>query len=328
MVRTNATALICLGLLLFNSSLAAAKLYRWVDDEGRVHYSDRVPAEVAGKARSQLNEQGLEVKKVEAAKTPEEIAREKELKRLRAEQKRLIEEQRAKDRVLLRTFRTEDDILMARNGKLAAIDVIIQVARSNIRRLKLKLADMQANAADLERRGEVISRRYLDEIESTRQQLKEGYASIIREERQKEVIRQKFSQDLQRFRKLKNLREEQSRAVDEPRRRSLLDTVVLCNDEPTCNRAWQQAERYVRKHATTRLQMLSDSIIMAAAPLTDKDISLTVSRIRKPGRPGAELFMDLQCKNSPRGNALCQSEEVERIRLGFRDFVRQAISPQ
>lgn len=325
MRRLTLASLIGCLLLAGSSLVSAAKLYRWVDDQGRVHYSDRVPAEESKKARSQLNDQGLEVRKVEAAKTPEEIAREKELERMRAEQQRLIEEQRAKDRVLLRTFRTEDDILMARNGKLTAIDVIIQVARSNIRRLKLKLADMQANAADLERRGEAISRRYLDEIESTRQQLKEGYASIIREEQQKEVIREKFGRDQERFRKLKNLRDEQARVVAEPRTRSLLDTVVYCPATPACDQAWQKAEDYVRANATTRLQMLSESIIMAAAPQEDKDISLTVSRIVKPGEPGAQLFMDLQCKNSPRGKDLCETPEVEKIRLGFRDFVSTAL---
>ena len=72
-------------------------------------------------------------------KTAEEIAQEKELARLRAEQKRLIEEQRAKDRVLLRTFRSSDDILMTRDGKLTAIDTSIQITRSNIKRLKFKL---------------------------------------------------------------------------------------------------------------------------------------------------------------------------------------------
>ena len=34
--------------------LEAAKLYRWTDAEGRVHYSDRVPPEAVDKAHDQL----------------------------------------------------------------------------------------------------------------------------------------------------------------------------------------------------------------------------------------------------------------------------------
>jgi hypothetical protein len=320
------SVLICLPILAAAGSVDAAKLYRWVDDDGKVHYSDQVPPEHSKSARTRLNERGVEVEQVGAAKSPEEIAKEKELKRLRAEQQRLIEEQRAKDRVLLRTFRTEDDILMARNGKLTAIDVIIQIARSNIRRMKIKLGDMQSNAASLERQGKPISKNFLTDIESTRTQLKNAYASIIHKEQEKEQIRQKFADDVTRFRKLKNLKEEQTAPLAEPKSESLLDTVVYCPGDEMCEKAWVRAEKYVRDNATTRIQMLGDTIIMSGAPLKDSDISLTVSRIRSKGAPGAELFMDLQCKNSPLGDELCGSDQVRGIRTGFQPYLRAAMN--
>ncbi|AKH20908.1 DUF4124 domain-containing protein [Sedimenticola thiotaurini] len=308
--------------LLVASPLEAAKIYRWVDAEGNVHLSDRVPAEHVGNARSELSESGRELKRVQAAKTPEEIAREKELEKLRAEQQRLIEIQRAKDQVLLRTFRTEDDLLMARNGKLAAIDSNINVIRSNIRRMKNRLAEMQQSAAARERQGQPLSQNLLKDIENTRSQLRDSYTTIIQKEQEKESIRNKASRDLARFRNLKNLREENTDPqLDETGGPSLLDTVVVCADDRACDQAWIKVEEYVRQHATTRLQMLSDSIIMSAAPLKDDDISLTASRIRHKDKPGAELFMDLQCKPSPLGQELCKTEAVEKIRLGFRDYI-------
>ena len=299
----------------------AAKLYRWVDEEGRVHYSDRVPPDQVKQARTRLDARGIEVEKVDRAKTPEELAREEELKRLKEEEQRLIEEQRQKDRVLLRTFRTEDDILMTRDGKLTTIDASIQIIRSNIRRLKLKLAEMQRNAANLEREGRKISANYLKEIENTRQQLKSYYTAIIRKEQSKETIRQQYAADLERFRELKNLAPKPQEKEQGLPEHSLLETVVRCDSEAACDRAWQLAEAYVRKHATTRLQMLADSIIMTAAPLRDDDISITVSRIRNKEDPGARLFMDLQCKESPRGRDFCNTGEVDRIRTGFREFL-------
>ncbi len=309
--------------LLAAPIVEAGKIYRWVDAEGNVHLSDRVPSEHVGNARSELSESGRELKRVQAAKTPEEIAREKELEKLRAEQQRLIEIQRAKDQVLLRTFRTEDDLLMARNGKLAAIDSNIHVIRGNIRRMKNRLAEMQQSAAARERQGQPLSKNLLKDIENTRSQLRDSYTTIIQKEQEKEAIRNKASRDLARFRILKNLREENTdpqldEAASGP---SLLDTVVVCADDRTCDQAWVKVEEYVRKHATTRLQMLSDSIIMSAAPLKDDDISLTASRITYKDKPGAELFMDLQCKPSPLGRELCKTEAVEKIRLGFRNYI-------
>ncbi len=312
---------VTLLLLALLSTNTQAKTYRWVDADGRVHYSDRVPPEAVERERSRLDSRGLVVEKVERAKTAEELAREAELERLRLEEQRLIEEQRKKDRVLLRTFRSEDDILMTRDGKLTTIDASIQIIRSNIRRLKLKLAEMQKNAANLEREGKKISANYLKEIENTRQQLKGYYTAIIRKEQSKEAIRQQYAADLQRFQELKNLRPRERDREQEQNGHSLLETVVHCNDEARCNRAWELAEAYVRKHATTRLQMLADSIIMTGAALKDNDISITVSRIRNKEQPGARLFMDLQCKESPRGRDFCETEAVNRIRSGFREFL-------
>ncbi|WP_288103727.1 DUF4124 domain-containing protein [Sedimenticola sp.] len=313
------------AIMLLAPAAEAGKIYRWVDAEGNVHLSDRVPTEHARSARSELSETGREVERVQAAKTAEEIAREQELEKLRAEQQRLIEIQHAKDQVLLRTFRTEDDLLMARNGKLAAIDSNIQVIRSNIRRMKNRLAEMQQNAASMERQGQRLSDNLLKDIENTRAQLRDSYTTIIQKEQEKETIRNSASKDLARFRSLKNLREENADPqLNQEKTASLLDTVVVCEDNRACDQAWIKVEEYVRKFATTRLQMLSDSIIMSAAPLKDDDISLTASRIVYKDRPGAELFMDLQCKPSPRGIDLCNTEAVEKIRTGFRDYLAES----
>lgn len=309
-------------ILLIGAQSASARLYRWVDAEGNVHYSDKVPPQHSRNARSELSGQGIVVKETERAKTDEEIVKEKELIKLRAEQQKLIELQKAKDRVLLRTFKTEDDILMARNGKLVAIDAHIQITRSNIRRLKERLADMQKNAASLERQGKSISLNLLKDIEQSRKLLKDSYASIIHKEQEKELIRQKHADDLDRFRALKNLSIQEEKSLSQQDIYSLLDTVVPCEDKGSCDTAWQKAEKYVRKHATTRLQMLSDVIVMTGIPIKDDDISITASRIPRKGEPNAaDLFMDLQCKNSPRGIDLCDTKEVKAIRSGFRPYL-------
>ena len=54
--------------LLLSSAVSAERLIRWVDKEGKVHYSDRVPVEHIDNARSELNARGVEIRKTEAAK--------------------------------------------------------------------------------------------------------------------------------------------------------------------------------------------------------------------------------------------------------------------
>lgn len=50
------TGMAVAGLLLILSSLASAEVYRWVDDEGRVHFGDRPPPEAgASEVRLRIN---------------------------------------------------------------------------------------------------------------------------------------------------------------------------------------------------------------------------------------------------------------------------------
>ena len=248
MRKINITAVSIVLMLLLTLPLSAmgGKLYRWVDSDGRVQYSDRVPPAQRDKGHSRLDESGIELEKVKAARSKEEVekelARERALKRLRTEQQRLIDKQKAADRVLLRTFRSEDDIKMARDGKLTAIDVHIQVIRGNIKRLKNRLEDLQKGAADLERQGRTPSQHYLDDMTSLRQQIKDAYASIIGKERDKDTIWANHEDDLQRFRSLKKLRPEKPGISPSQQTASLLETVVKCLDTESCDLAWKKSQ--------------------------------------------------------------------------------------
>jgi len=325
MRKINTTTINIALILLLTIPLSAmgGKLYRWVDEDGRVQYSDRVPPSQQSKEHTRLDgKSGIELEKVKAARSKEEVekelAREKALKRLRTEQQRLIESQKAADRVLLRTFRSEEDIKMARDGKLTAIDVHIQVIRGNIKRLKNRLEDLQKSAADIERQGKKTSQHFLDDMTSLRQQIKDAYASIIVKERDKDTIWASHEDDLKRFRTLKKLQPEKPGITPSQQTASLLETVVKCADTESCNLAWKKANAYVELHATTRLQLASDIILLTRMPIQDDEFSLTVSRIAEKEGTGAEIFLDLQCKNSPGGEKFCKTDKVKTIRSNFR----------
>lgn len=313
---TKPLILIC---MLLCSPAATAKLYKWVDEEGNVHYSDKIPPQQIKRAREELSDQGIKVKETPRAKTQEEVEKELELKRLRAEQKRLIEKQKAADRVLLRTFRSEDDIILAQDGKLVAIDVMIQLTQSNIRRQQVKLAQLQNRAASLERSGKKVPDHLLGNIDATLKSINEGYTTIERKEQDKQAIRDTFSRDLNRFRELKNI-QPKAQAAEEQSYQDLKN-LLSCADQAACDAAWKRAEEFVRSHATTRLQILSDKIIMTAAPVKDQDVSITVSRIQNKDTGKTVLFMDLYCKETPRGAEHCASPEIQGIRSAYRSRV-------
>ena len=310
-----------LSLVLLANGVAEAKMYRWVDEDGAVHYSDKVPPQAMQGEHTRLNERGIAVERQAPVQTPEERARDEELERLRNEQQRLAGEQKAKDAALLRTFRSEDDIILTRDGKLAAVDAQIQLAQSNIKRLKRQLAAMQESAANMEKQGRKISPRQQQDIEASQRQIEETYAAILRRERDKTQITQSYQSDLKRFRELSNLSADTETPEPRDRPAVFLDTLVTCDGPAQCDRAWQKAKDYVKKHADTAVQMDSDRILMTAPARRNTELSLTVSRVPQGEGTAERIFLDVQCRDTALGQEFCASEPVGQIRAGFKPLL-------
>ena len=69
-------SLFALSAVLMSCAFSAqAKMYKWVDENGQMHFGDRIPPKYLVKEHEELNEQGVTTKVREAAKTPEEKAR-------------------------------------------------------------------------------------------------------------------------------------------------------------------------------------------------------------------------------------------------------------
>src|ERR1700689_3407446 len=71
--------------------------YKWVDDQGVVHYGDTIPPQYAQKESTLLNKEGVQVGHNEATKTPAQLAAEAAV----AEQ---FARQKQRDSFLLATY--------------------------------------------------------------------------------------------------------------------------------------------------------------------------------------------------------------------------------
>jgi len=97
------SAIVLLGLLTL-STTASAALYRWVDDNGKVHYSDSVPPSKAQRGHTELDTFGNRTKKVEPAKSKEQVAEEAWLGELESKLEVKRSQQRRKDKLLLSSY--------------------------------------------------------------------------------------------------------------------------------------------------------------------------------------------------------------------------------
>lgn len=188
-----------LGLIALCGATAAhaGQLFRWVDDKGVVHYSDRLPAEATGKASAQLSTQGTVLKRNAAALTAEQLAaRAKEEEQRVEEEKRLREEAR-KNEALLKTYASIDDIDGARERALANNRESIKSAQHNLHQAEARRDELALQAAKY--KGKQVPAKLQREIEANEAELRSHRSLFEAKQRDVATIMERYEEDKRRY---------------------------------------------------------------------------------------------------------------------------------
>lgn len=191
--------LITIALLLTVSTGAlAANLYRYENDQGIMVINDTVPPEFVHKGYDIISPNGRLIERVPRALTAEELAAKSAEDRAALDRAKQAEA----DKKLLTIFSSAADAERARDRKIEAIDVNINVTRGNILKLQGDFNTAQAQAAERERAGQKVPEYLVENMENLRRQIESAEASIIEREMEKEVIRKEYQKDIERLRYL------------------------------------------------------------------------------------------------------------------------------
>ncbi len=186
---------------------ASAGIKCWVNRDGVKECGNAVPAEYAQQRHEEKNKDGMTVRTTEKARTPEEVAVESAARKAREAEEAAVasvaKHQVESDRVLLATFSSEDDLVMARDGQLDNIESQVRVTESHIAKLDKSLDQMIARAAAVEKQGKKVSKELANGIENTRKQIEDQKQFIETKRTEQSTIHQKFQGDLARFRELR-----------------------------------------------------------------------------------------------------------------------------
>jgi len=191
-------------LLIFCVSLPAqAELKKWIDKDGQIHYGDKVPPQYLRKEHQIMNQEGVILETVPAAKTAAQLREEKrqaKIAKIKAEKKR---QQDFKDKVLIDTYTTERDLLKAREERLSTFNSLIELTGTIIKSNEDQLERLLKRKTEFERFQKKLPIHMKEQEEILRQQIiaNQGYVQDQMSERQKIV--KKFEQDLSRFLYLK-----------------------------------------------------------------------------------------------------------------------------
>ena len=192
-------------LLALASFPVAAKMYKWVDEQGKTHYGDSIPPQYAGQGSTELSKKGLVIKKTDPALTPEQRKAQEEELAQKKEAERKKEEQARRDRALINTYTTEKEIDLVRNRNLQQGELQLQGMEVRIKQIQPRLDQARKQAETFTAKKQpvpVYLQQELQEAENETQRLQE----MVKQRRQEmDAIRARFEDDKKRFRELRQI---------------------------------------------------------------------------------------------------------------------------
>lgn len=188
------------------SQAQETRTYRWVDDEGVVHYGDSIPPEASEKPKQVLNEHGVTVDRLEGRKSPEQIEAERVAAALQV-QKDL---QHRADTALLATYNTVDEITMHRDRRIELFQAQARVTELYLRNLRRRLANLEADARQYkpyssDPAAPTIDPDLVKEVQQTKESIGRHEKNLLKYQTDEQQIKKRFEGDISRFIALKGL---------------------------------------------------------------------------------------------------------------------------
>ena len=198
--------LLLLGMVLATISFnARATLYKWTDDRGVTHYSDKLPVEAVNRASTELSREGITVRKTEPVKPVLRAipkVQEDEQQRVRlAERERLLAERR--DRALLESYASEAEIDLAKSRAIATLDGQAQSAEAFIAQMGKRRAELEAKKVTYAPRP--VPGSIEREIETIDSEVAHQNEFIAAKRKESASVAARYDADKQRFRELRGI---------------------------------------------------------------------------------------------------------------------------
>ena len=189
-----------LPLLLAVAALPAqAKLYKWVDENGKVYYTDTLPPASASQGNAELSKSGNVIKKTESAEERQKrLAAEAEA----VERKKAANEQLRKDRALLATYTSEQEIDLARDRALEQRSQVIKSAQARLKQIEPGKKELEQKVAAAEKKGKPAPDHIKRQYDAKRAEVEETQRTIKTNEEAMVKVRERYEAEKLRFREL------------------------------------------------------------------------------------------------------------------------------
>lgn len=182
-------------------------LYRWVDENGQVHYSDSVPPQYSEQPKQRVDEHGIARQHIAGKKTAEEIEAEKRA----AELAQQLELKKRADQALLVTYQTVEEIEMHRDRRLELFQASVRVTELYLTNQRRQLDSMhrervQYKPYSSDPDAPMVPSKLVREIKETEALIDRHQNNLQHYKEEDERIRRQFETDIIRFKELKGIK--------------------------------------------------------------------------------------------------------------------------
>jgi len=230
------TFLLSCGLFLAPSA-QAGRIKCWTNEDGMRECGSVVPPQFSQQGHEELNRQGVRVRTVKRAKTPEEIRAEiakKEMCEKKARDKKMVRE---KEQELLALFSNEEDIITARDARLGTVDAAISSISAYIDSLNKNLADLEKNY-EMGKNNKAVSKTerqtMVTNIKNVKQRLKNTHHTLRSKNTERKGIMTDFSEYLTRLQAIKERRAKQAqeeKSIKSKRNKKIDECTVILQQQ-------------------------------------------------------------------------------------------------
>ncbi len=188
------------------ASAEDAKVFRWVDENGVIHYGDSIPAKYAELPKQVLNEHGVAVQELEGKKTPEQI----EAERIETEKRVAQELRKRADQALLATYLSVDEILMHRDRRVELFQAQSRVTELYLSNLSRRMENIRKDASRYSPYSEdtgapPIPDDLAEDLRKTKETIERHERNLEKFQADEQQIIARFAGDISRFKLLKGI---------------------------------------------------------------------------------------------------------------------------
>ena len=187
-------------------SNANARMKCWTNSDGVKECGDKVPPEYTQQGYQELGKGGMVREKTDRVKTKEELKKEKIEAEAIFREKEKIKNQKARDKMLLETFTSVEEIKSAQEQKIQAVESTIKITRKRIIKLQYLLDDeIDNNSVDKQIDDEDDEETSKNDTESLKKQISENKNHIKKKIEEQKKIKKTYSEYIVRFKELRRI---------------------------------------------------------------------------------------------------------------------------